>query len=278
MTRTLLCLAFILTAGLALAREQSDAPDAAILGFSPDGRYFAYEQFGFDLASGALSAAVVAIDRQTNGPAPGFPFGVLPDGPNGEVRWLAGGFAADLDSIVTPDGDPDLERIRVLVHEQAAQKLRDLNIGSWGRRLAGVPLTQRSPGESRAAPLVFAVHMTLPSAIPDQQLSYTLDARPALEPEDCVNSDPPRRQKNVTFDVIATQTYPEIKDVGRAATLHSYDMPAGECAVGLWIADVFDPPGSHAAVAVLYMTSSWSSAVDSAAWHGLFVTLPEPGE
>jgi hypothetical protein len=276
MTRILLCLAFMLAAGAGLAREQSDAPDAAILGFSPDGRYFAYEQFGFDLASGALSAAVVVIDRQTNQPAAGFPFGVLADGPNGEAPWLAGGFAADLDTIVTPDGDPDLERIRTLVREQVRQMLADLRIGTFGRRLAGVPLTQRSPGESRASPLVFAVHMTLPSAIPDQQLSYTLDARPDPDPQDCVNSDPPRRKKVVTFDVIATQTYMEIKDVGRAKTTHSYDMPAGDCAVGLWIADVLDPPGNASAVAVLYMTSSWSSAVDSAAWHGLFVTLPEP--
>lgn len=275
MSRILLCLVLLLTAGAGMARELSDAPDAAVLGFSPDGRYFAYEQFGFDLASGALSAAIVVIDRQTNRPAPGFPFGVLADGPNGEMPWLAGGFAADVESIVDADGDPDLERIRALVHEQAAQRLADLKIGSFGRRLAGVPLTQRSPGESRAAPLVFAIHMTLPSAIPDQQLSYTLDARPDPEPQDCVNSDPPRRQKAVTFDVIATSTYPEIKDVGRAKTIHNYFMPAGDCAVGLWIADVLDPPGDDNAVAVLYMTSSWSSAVDSATWHGLFVTLPE---
>lgn len=276
MMRILICLAFLLAAGAAPAREQSEAPDAAVLGFSPDGRYFAYEQFGFDLASGALSSAVVVIDRQTNAPVTGFPFGVLAEGPNGEAPWLAGGFSADLETIVNSEGDPDLERLRALVREQAAQKLADLRIGAFGRRLAGVPLTQRSPGESRAAPLVFAVHMTLPSAIPDQQLSYTLDARPDPEPQDCVNSDPPRRLKNVTFDVIATRTYPEIRDVGRMATNHAYVMPAGECAVGLWIADVLDPPGDANAVAVLYMTSSWSSAVDSAAWHGLFVTLPEP--
>jgi hypothetical protein len=278
MTRLLFCLLFLLAGGAGVARELSEAPDAVVLGFSPNGRYFAYEQFGFDLASGALSAAILVIDRQTNRPAAGFPFGVLADGPNGETPWLAGGFAADLDSIVAADGDPDLARIRGLVHEQAAQRLADLKIGSFGRRLAGVPLTQRSPDESRAAPLVFAIHMTLPSAIPDQQLSYTLDARPDPEPQDCVNSDPPRRQKTVTFDVIATSTYPEIRDVGRAKTMHSYFMPAGNCAMGLWIADVLDPPGDDNVVAVLYMTSSWSSAADSATWHGLFVTLPKPTE
>jgi predicted secreted protein len=49
----LLCLVLASFASAAFAREQSDAPDIELLGFSPDGRYFAYEQYGFDLAAGA---------------------------------------------------------------------------------------------------------------------------------------------------------------------------------------------------------------------------------
>jgi len=56
MRRLTILLCFLLVASLpALAREQSDAPDIAIIGFSSDGRYFAYEQYGYDLAAGALS-------------------------------------------------------------------------------------------------------------------------------------------------------------------------------------------------------------------------------
>lgn len=47
----LLCLLAVSVVQPAGAREQSDAPDIEILGFSADGRYFAYEQYGYDLAS-----------------------------------------------------------------------------------------------------------------------------------------------------------------------------------------------------------------------------------
>lgn len=74
----ILCLSLmLLTATTALAREQSDAPDIEILGFSADGRYFAYEQYGYDLAAGALDAAIFVVDRQTNKQAKGFPFGFI---------------------------------------------------------------------------------------------------------------------------------------------------------------------------------------------------------
>ncbi|KAB2946510.1 MAG: hypothetical protein F9K19_25905, partial [Rhizobiaceae bacterium] len=77
MPRLFLCLASLLMLAAAplQAREQSDAPDAAVIGFSPDGRYFAWEVYGWDIASGALSAAIHVVDRDTNRQADGFPFG-----------------------------------------------------------------------------------------------------------------------------------------------------------------------------------------------------------
>ena len=74
-------LAFLLLLAVppASAREQSDAPDAEIIGFSADGRYFAFEQFGYDSVSDSLSAAIFVVDRATNRQADGFPFGVVPE-------------------------------------------------------------------------------------------------------------------------------------------------------------------------------------------------------
>ncbi|HHZ10460.1 MAG TPA: hypothetical protein GX405_16955 [Rhizobiales bacterium] len=273
MPRLLLCLAALLTLAAAPlhAREQSEAPDAAVIGFSPDGRYFAWEEYGWDIASGALSAAIHVVDRETNRQADGFPFGVVPGGDGSPT--LLGGFETDLDALTD---EPDMAALRTAVRAGAEAKLSALAVGVPGRRLAGVPLTQRSPLDKKTTPLVFVVHPTLPSAIPDQQLVYTLEARPSREPEDCVNAAPPAREKSVEFDVIGSRTWPELKDVARAATTYSWTMPAQDCAAGLWIADIIAPPGgADDAVAVLFLAAAWNSAVDSAAWHGLFVTLPD---
>lgn len=267
---TLACL-LLFFAGPLQAREQSDAPDAAVIGFSPDGRYFAWEEHGWDIASGALSAAIHVVDRETNRQAEGFPFGVVSAGNGGPA--LAGGYEADPDALA---GEPDMDVLRADVRGRAKARLDALAIGMPGRRLAGVPLTQRSPLDKKTTPLVFVVHPTLPSAIPDQQLVFTLETRPSPEPEDCVNAAPPARQKSVEFDVIASRIWPELKDVARAATTYSWTMPADDCAAGMWIADIIAPPGgANDAVAVLFLAASWSSAVDSAAWHGTFVTLPD---
>lgn len=277
MPRLLLLIACLLGLSSPLAaREQSDAPDAAIIGFSADGRYFAYEEFAYDIVSDGLIAAIYVLDRETNKMAQGFPFGVVPEEIDGAFPGKVGGFNPDPALLDTSDSDPDLPALRKALREAARPKLDALGIGTDGRRLAGVAMTQRSPAESRTTPLVFVTSPTiLGSGIPDLQFSYTLDVKQEPEPADCYNENPPARDKLLTFDVIATESYPELKDVGRAATTTSFRMEEGTCAMGLWVSDVLLPPGDGGTVAVLYLAAAWASHTDVAGWHAVFVKLPD---
>lgn len=267
----LFCILF-LAAGPAVAREQSDAPDIDILGFSTDGRYFAYEQYGYDLASDALDAAIFVIDRETNKAAQGFPFGFIADAPDGINRP-----DVDLDSLRTEDGAPDLGRLRKLVREEAAAKLAELEIGTQGRRLAGVPLTQRSPVNDKAAPLKFVVWPTIPSAIPDQQLVYTIAAKVTDTLADCVNAAPPARDLPVTFTLTAERTFPQTRAVATKEQTYAWPIAKDDCPVAVRISDIIAPPdarGDKPVLMVVFFATAWSSAVDSARYHATFIEMP----
>jgi hypothetical protein len=277
---TLLCL-LLLAISSAAAREQSDAPEIEILGFSADGRYFAYEQYGYDLASDALDAAIFVIDRQTNQAAQGFPFGFISIEQDGNYPARVGGHDIDLDTLRTEDGTPDLGQVRKLVRDKAAAKLAALAIGTQGRRLAGVPLTQRSPAKDKAAPLKFIVWPTIPSALPDQQLIYSIDAKLTDVPQDCVNAMPPAREQHVTFEIVAERTYPETKTVAKKDFPFSWAMEKETCPAGLWISDIIATPDAsqeRQTLVVIFLTTAWSSAVDSAQYHATFIEMPEAKE
>jgi hypothetical protein len=263
----------------ASAREQSDAPDIEIIGFSPDGRYFAYEQYGFDLAAGTLDAAVFVVDRQTSKQAKGFPFGFIATETDdkGEPDRV-GGHDIDLAKLKTEDDVPDLAKIRKLVRDKAAKKLKSLHIGAQGRRIAGVPMTQRSPADDKTTPLKFVVWPTIRSAIPDQQLIYTIEARVKDVIEDCVNAAPPKRDVPVTFEITAERTYPETKVVARKE--HPFPMPLAkdDCPAGIWISDIIAPPDAgheKPNLMVVFLAGTWSSAVDGAQYHATFIEMPE---
>ncbi|WP_119270304.1 hypothetical protein [Taklimakanibacter deserti] len=282
MRRFLAVLLCILLAGIAQtasAREQSDAPDIEIIGFSPDGRYFAYEQYGFDLAAGALDAAVFVVDRRTNKQAKGFPFGFIASELDDDGEPLrVGGHDIDLKKLQTEDGDPDLAKIRKRVREKAAKKLAVLHIGAQGRRIAGLPMTQRSTLGDKATPLKFVVWPTIPSAIPDQQLVYSIDATVKDTIEDCVNAAPPKRDVPVTFEIIAERTYPETKTVAKKE--HAFPMPLAkdDCPAGIWISDIIAPPdvaGEKPVLMIVFLGTAWSSAADSARYHATFIEMPE---
>jgi hypothetical protein len=272
------CLVLASAAQTADAREQSDAPDIAILGFSPDGRYFAYEQYGYDIASDALDAAIFVIDRETNKQVAGFPFGFIAAEQDGNYPARLGGHDIDLDKPETEDGLPDLARVRKLVREEATPKLAALSIGTQGRRLAGVPPTQRSPIDDETTPLKFVVSPTIPSAIPDQQLVYSIEAKVKDTVEDCVNAAPPARELTLTFSIAAERTWPEPKAVAKKDHFYPLAIEKDDCPVDLWISDIIAPPATSAVkptLMVIFLSTAWSSAVDSARYHATFIEMPE---
>jgi predicted secreted protein len=276
------CLFLMSSVDAANAREQSDAPDIEIIGFSSDGRYFAYEQYGYDLAAGALDAALFVVDRQTNKQAKGFPFGFIStetDDKGEPVR--IGGHDIDLKKLMTEDDTPDLAKLRKLVRAKAAKKLNALHIDAQGRRIAGVPMTQRAPIDDKTTPLKFVVWSTIPSAIPDQQLIYTITATVKDTVEDCVNAAPPKRHVPLTFTISAERTWPETKMVAKKD--HTFPLPLAkeDCPAGVWISDIIAPPDTKPekpVLIVLLLSQTWSSAVDSAQYHATFIEMPEGDE
>jgi len=281
---SLVCL-LVFAASSAIAREQSEAPNAEVIGFSPDGRYFAWEQYGWDVVSGIVFSAVFVIDRNTNQLVAEFPIGLLPEERDGLFPAQVGGFDPDPALIDTGDGTPDLIGLRNAVRAEAEVRLKALEIGLGGRRVAGIPLTQRGPIETPSSPLRFVVSPTLPSAIPDQQYTYAIEPDVPGDPLDCANVALPAREKTITFKLTASTTWPEAKDVATASTSYVWNIPAEQCATGIWISDIVAPPaqplpetGGSESVVVLFMASMWSSAVDSAVWQATYVNLPAPRE
>lgn len=263
----------LFTATPLAAREQSDAPDIEILGFSPDGRYFAYEQYGYDIASDALDAAIFVIDRETNKTVEGFPFGFIADLPDNTNKP-----DIDIESLRTEEGAPELGKLRKVVREEAAAKLSALEIGTQGRRLAGVPMTQRSPVDGKDAPLKFVVWPTIPSAIPDQQFVYSIGAKTTDPLPDCVNAAPEPRDIPVTFTITAERTFPETKTVALKEHIYQWPIAKDDCPAGLWISDIIAPPdakGDKPVLLIVFFTGAWSSAVDSARYHATFIEMPE---
>jgi predicted secreted protein len=80
----------LMVPAFAQARELASAPEISLIGFSRDGRLFAYEQFQDDDVSGTVIAAIDVIARDGAGSAKGFPFGFLGMQKNGEFPLRVG--------------------------------------------------------------------------------------------------------------------------------------------------------------------------------------------
>ncbi len=262
-----------LTAPLA-ARELADAPEVTLLGFSPDGRYFAYEQYEDDSVSDTAVAAIDVIDRRTNGSAKGFPYGFLGVSRSGEFPLRVGGHKIKINEAL--EGAARLDALRAAVRSGTKQPLAALKIGQHpGRRLAGRPITDRTSSEG---PPQFALGATLPGPVPDLQYVYRVATE--ITPNDteaCIGESKAQDHRIVVrVDAFAGDDAERAKPM--AGTPVEVPWPAGDsdCASMVRVTDVIAPPGiptTH--VVVVMLAISWSGHAESSRYFAAFVPLPQ---
>jgi predicted secreted protein len=115
-------IACLLTLATAATLPHAHAGDGAalnVLGFSPDGRHFAFEQYGAQDGSGSLYSIITAIQIAGDKPAKGMPITAIMD--------------PDNPSLGKAPRDQQLAEIRAKAAAAAAPILRQLNISEAGQ-------------------------------------------------------------------------------------------------------------------------------------------------
>jgi hypothetical protein len=257
------------------ARELASAPEISAIGFSRDGRLFAYEQFQDDDVSGTVIAAIDVITRDGAGKAKGFPFGFLGTTKNGEFPLRVGGHKIKLNDSDDSPGAKKLAALRAAIRKQTATRLKALGIVEPGRRLAGRPVTDRS--ESTGG-IEFVLGPTLSGPVPDMQPVYRASARFAPDDqESCVND-----QKTVdhTITLQIDELDPRSKAVqGTGKTELVWPAGNNECASALQVTDVIAPPAPASRdgprfVVIVVLATSWEPHAEGARYFAGFVRLP----
>jgi predicted secreted protein len=265
----------LMVPAFAQARELASAPEISAIGFSRDGRLFAYEQFLDDDVSAAVMAAIDVVTRDGAGSAKGFPFGFLGVQKNGEFPLRVGGHKIKLSDDDNISGAKKLAALRATIRKQTATRLKTLGIVEPGRRLAGRTITDRTESTT---PIEFVLGATLPGPVPDTQALYRVSARFAPDDqESCVND-----QKSVdhTITLEIAELDPRDKAVqGTRKTELAWPAGEHECASGLRITDVIEPPtpanrDEPRFVVVVVLATSWAPHAESARYFAGFVRLP----
>jgi hypothetical protein len=259
----------------AQARELASAPEISSIGFSRDGRLFAYEQFQDDDVSGTVIAAIDVIARDGAGSVKGFPFGFLGMQKNGEFPLRVGGHKIKLSDDDNISGAKKLAALQAAIRKHTAARLKALGIVEPGRRLAGRTITDRTES---TGPIEFVLGPTLSGPVPDLQAVYSASTRFAPDDqESCVNDQKP-------VDHTITLEIAELDPRDKAVQgMHKTELPwpAGEheCASGLRITDVIAPPtpanrDEPRFVVIVVLATSWSPHAESARYFAGFVRLP----
>jgi hypothetical protein len=273
MVRALTAAMLLAIAAGAQARELASAPEISIIGFSRDGRLFAYEQFQDGDVSETAIAAIDVIARDGTRTVQGFPFGFLGLSKNGEFPLRVGGHKIKLGD--DEDSAKKLAALRSAIGRQTAARIKTLGIGPPGRRLAGRSTTDRTQSP---ATVDFVLGATLPGPVPDLQPLYRASAK--FSPDDqkrCVK-DMKTVDHKITLQIDALD--PGDKAV-RGTNKTELSWPAGdkECASTLRITDVIAPPGPAGdgpqfVVVVVVLATSWGGHAESARYFAAFIRLP----
>lgn len=143
--------AIIVSGGLATA---GDYADRLIIGFSPDGAYFAFEEYGVQDGSGFPYSSIYVIDTASDSWVEGTPVHVRLD-----------------------DDTATLEAARNAAYTQAEAVLQELSIGIPGRHLLSNPITEVTNTRS--------VEFLLRAFSPLQSSGWTLTLQERVLPTEC---------------------------------------------------------------------------------------------
>jgi predicted secreted protein len=175
-----------------------------VIGFSPDGRYFAFEQYGVQDGSGFPYSEIFVIDTETDNWVPESPF---------RIRL-----------------DKESERsdtARKSARQAASPLLQKLNIGEPGEHLASNPRAELSADPGRV--VINAAHRFTPPK--DEPISFTLTEK-TLNSAKCAQYSE-RPMKGFTLTMTHEGANPVILS-------DDEKLPDSRgCALGYGIADIF---------------------------------------
>lgn len=118
-------LALVLPLAGAAAARAGDGSAIQVLGFSADGRYFAYEQYGEQDGSGTLHSSITAVETSSDRVVKGTPIAAIMD--------------PDHPALGKEPRDKQLADIRAKAAADAAPILQQLGISERGHKVASVP-------------------------------------------------------------------------------------------------------------------------------------------
>ncbi|WP_119268493.1 DUF2259 domain-containing protein [Taklimakanibacter deserti] len=160
--RALVCLLGLLIVATTSARAADNA-ERAVIGFSPDGRYFAFEQYGVQDGSGFPFSEIFIVDLDAN-------------------QWVKGSpFREKVE-----DEGALVSAVRARSAEAAQTLLAQLKAAEPGEVLASQPITETSPDRRR---LTFDPYYASLGKQSANRYTLSLELVPFAAPESCYAED-----------------------------------------------------------------------------------------
>lgn len=176
----------------ATAAAAADNAERASLGFSPDGRHFAFEQYGVHDGSGFPYAEIFVVDLETN-------------------QWVKG---SPFREILEDEGAP-VSAVRAKVAKAASAMIGQLKIAEPGEALAAQSPTQAVSDRHRIG---FDLYYKSQTNQKGDDYTLTIELVPFEAPESCYTED--GKQMGLRLTIKDNQTGVE-KDVYKDAAIPS---------------------------------------------------------
>lgn len=277
----LAAIAVLTFAQIAPARELGSAPELRILGFSPDGSLFGFEQEGGDGVSEKGAFAVDVVERDSHRSAPGFPRGATQltfdsAGDDARRNGIRGFQYSDDDA-----GTASTEVIRRWVRRTGRRALMSLRLTDPGRRLGGRAITDISEGNG---PVRVMERPDIVGAHPGLALKLTVTASmPVRDDPDLACRD----RAAAATHALTVKLAPEVPSYDREAAdrmpevfrersaVIDYVLPPKTCFLSARITDIYrNEAGTSLAVVVAMIVDV--GFTESAEYRAFLFSLPKP--